>query len=46
MAKEAFNRKKKHFLRTLGKRTKEEASDVLFVECSAIWCRDLDITTK
>ena len=42
MAKEAFNRKK-HFLQTLGKRTKEEASEVLCVECSIVWCRDLEL---
>ena len=42
MAKEAFNRKKKHFLQTLGKRTTEETSEVFCVECSVVWCRDQD----
>ena len=42
MAKQAFNRKKKHFLRTLAKRTTEETSEVFCVECSVVWCRDLD----
>ena len=41
MAKETFNRKKKHFLRALGKRTTEETSEVFCVECSVVWCRDL-----
>ena len=45
MAKEAFQ-KKKHFLRTLGKRTTEETSDLFCVECSVVLCRDLDTTTE
>ena len=45
MAKETFNREKV-FLRTLGKRTKEEASEVLCVECSVVWRRTLDTTTE
>ena len=28
------------------KRNKEEASEVLCVDCSVVWCRDLDITTE
>ena len=39
MAKEAFSG-------ALGKRTKEKASDVLCVECSVVWRRDLDTTTE
>ena len=36
----------KHFLWTLGERTKEKASEMLCVECSVVWCRDLDATTE
>ena len=28
------------------KKTKEEASEVHFVECSIVWCRDLDTRTE
>ena len=45
MAKEALTGKEA-FSADLGKRTKEEASEVLFVECSYVWCRNLDITTE
>ena len=31
-----------HFLWTFRKRTKEETSEVLCVEFSVVWCRDLD----
>ena len=37
---------KKHFLRDLGKRTMEETKEVLCIECSVVWCRDLDSTTE
>ena len=43
MAKEAFNRKRSIFF---GKRTKEESSEVFCVECSVVWCRDLDTTME
>ena len=46
MAKEAFNRKRSIFLRALVKRTTEETSEVLCVECSVVWCRDLDTTKE
>ena len=36
----------KHFLRALGKRTTEETSEVFCVECSVVWCRDLDTKTE
>ena len=42
MAKEAFNRKRSIFCGSLEKITKENASEVLCVECSVVWCRDLD----
>ena len=45
-AKRKFQQEEKHFLRTLGKRTKEEASEVFCVECSVAWFRDLDTTTE
>ena len=46
MTKEAFKQKKKHFLWALGKRTTEETCEVFCVECSVVWCRDLDTTTE
>ena len=46
MAKEGFNRKRSIFCRTPGERTKEETSEVLCVECSVVWCRDIDTTTE
>ena len=42
----SFSQKKKHFLRTLGKRTTKETSEVFCVESSVVWCRDLDTTTE
>ena len=27
-------------------KTKEEVSEVLCVDCSVVWCRDFDTTTK
>ena len=39
MKKEAFNR-------ALGKRNTEETIEVLCVECSVVWCRDLDSTAE
>ena len=42
----AFNRKRSIFCGLLDKRTKEEASEVLCVECSVVWCRDLDTMTE
>ena len=41
MAKEAFNRKGSIFYGPL-----EETSEVFCVNCSVVWCRDLDITTE
>ena len=29
-----------------GKRTKEDTSEVLCVECSVVWCRNLDTTNE
>ena len=46
MAKKPLTEKKKHFLRAFGKRTMVETSEVFCVECSVVWCRDLDITTE
>ena len=52
MAKEAFNRKRIIFCGPLEKelrkrkRTKEEASEVLCVEFSVVWCSDLDTMTE
>ena len=46
MAKEAFNRIRSIFCRPLEKRTTEETSEVLCVECNVVWCRDLDTTTE
>ena len=37
MGKRTFKQEDKHFMRTLGKRTKEEATEVLCVECSVVW---------
>ena len=45
MAKEAFNRKRSSSCGPW-KRTKEEVSEELCVECSIVWCRDLDATTR
>ena len=44
--KKTFNRKKSIFCGPLEKRTTEETSEVLCVECSVVWCRDLDTTTE
>ncbi|KAJ4448737.1 hypothetical protein ANN_00128 [Periplaneta americana] len=46
MAKEAFNRKRSIFCGPLEKRTKEETSEVLCVECGTVWGRNMDITRK
>ena len=46
MAKEAFNRKRSIFCGPLEKRTMEETTEVLCVECSVVCCRDLDTTTE
>ena len=46
MAQEAFNRKRSIFFPRVHKRTKEEASEMLCVECSVEWCRDFDTTTE
>ena len=46
MAKEVFNRKRSIFCRPLEKRTTEETSEVFCVECSVVWCRDLDTTME
>ena len=42
MAKEAIDRRRSIFCGPLEKRTKEEASEVLCVDCSVVWCRDSD----
>ena len=44
--KRSFNRKRSIFCGPLEKRTKEETSEVFCVECSVVWCRDLDTTTE
>ena len=46
MAKEAFNRKRNIFCGSLKKKTTEETSEMFSVECSVVWCRDLDATTE
>ena len=46
MAKQAFNRKRSIFCGPLEKKTKEEAYEVLCVECSVASCIDLDTTTE
>ena len=46
MSKEAFNRKRSIFCGPLEKTTTEETSEVFCVECSVVWCRDLDTTTE
>ena len=46
MAKEAFKRKISIFCGSLEERTKEVTSEVLCVECSVVWCRDLHTTTE
>ncbi|KAJ4449335.1 hypothetical protein ANN_00733 [Periplaneta americana] len=38
--------KKKDLLRTSGKRTKEETSEVLCVECGIVWGKNMDITKR
>ena len=45
MTKEA-SRGRAAFCADLGKITREEASEVLCVEYSVVWCRDLDSTTE
>ncbi|KAJ4440201.1 hypothetical protein ANN_08340 [Periplaneta americana] len=44
--KPAIGPKKGHLLRISGKRTKEETLEVLCTECSIVWGRKMDITTK
>ena len=46
MAKGTFNRKRSIFCGSFGKRTTEETSEVFCVECSVVWCRDLDTTME
>ena len=46
IAKEAFNKKRSIFCGPLEKELRKEASEVLCVECSVVWCRDLDTTTE
>ena len=46
IAREAVTEKNRHFLRALGKRTTGETGEVFCVECSVVWCRDLDTTTE
>ena len=45
MAKKAYNRKKE-FSAGPWKRGSEETCEVFCVECSVVWCRDLDIKTE
>ena len=46
MAIVGFNRKSSIFYKPLAEELRKEASEVLGVGCSAVWCRDLDTTAE
>ena len=46
MAKETINRKRSTFCEPLDKELSKRLYEVHCVECSVVWCRDLDTATE